>query len=107
MQTVNEITADDTNNIEQKKEIIALSINQKELLELEKLDGCYVIKTDLLDLDKNTAHDRYKQRKVKSSLVRSSFAYYTFLLFAAHLIILRYRNYFIHRSLAGFKIKQN
>ena len=45
---------DNTSNIKQKEEIITLSINQKELLELEKLDGCYVIKTDLLDLDKNT-----------------------------------------------------
>lgn len=35
-------------------------LNKEALEEAGRLDGCYVIKTDVLDLDKETIHDRYK-----------------------------------------------
>ena len=34
--------------------------NKEALDEAGRLEGCYVIKTDVLDLDKETIHDRYK-----------------------------------------------
>ncbi len=58
---------------------IKLVINQEALKEMGKLDGCYVLKTDLsaTSMDKDTVHDRYKDlatvehafRTMKTSLL--------------------------------------
>ncbi len=41
--------------------IISIKINEGELVEESKLDGCYVLKTDLKkSVDKETIHERYK-----------------------------------------------
>jgi len=49
---------EDTNNDRN----IKLVINENCLAEISELDGCYVIKTDILDknIDKKTIHERYK-----------------------------------------------
>lgn len=38
----------------------ALCIDSDKLAQLEQLDGCYCLKTDILDVDKEIIHDRYK-----------------------------------------------
>jgi transposase len=45
-----------------KSRIISLKINEEKSKEIAELDGCYVVKTDVPkgELDKQTAHDRYK-----------------------------------------------
>jgi transposase len=45
-----------------KKRSVRIEINDIELEEIEKLDGCYTIKTNLssVDASKETIHDRYK-----------------------------------------------
>jgi len=49
-------------NIDQEKRQLSLNINQKTLKEAKKLDGCYIIKTDLKKetLSAKEVHDRYK-----------------------------------------------
>lgn len=53
--------------------IIKTSIDQKVLIKVSELDGCYVVKTDVsaTELDAQTAHDRYKD------LVKVEFAFRT------------------------------
>lgn len=47
---------------------LALTINTKALTALEKLDGCYCIKTDVMKHDKTIIHQRYKDlAKVESA----------------------------------------
>jgi transposase len=49
-------------NVEAKERKIVLITDQETLCEIEKLDGCYVLKTDLSkqEADKETVHARYK-----------------------------------------------
>ncbi|MEN9390875.1 MAG: hypothetical protein RL017_172 [Pseudomonadota bacterium] len=47
---------------------LSLIIDQQKLQSLEQLDGCYCLKTDILDLDKELIHQRYKDlAKVESA----------------------------------------
>ena len=39
---------------------LKLSVDEERLEEVSRLDGCYVIKTDVFDLDKEIIHDRYR-----------------------------------------------
>lgn len=56
------IVADDNNRI------LSLKVNPKLLQKLEQLDGCYCLKTDILDQDKKLIHQRYKDlAKVESA----------------------------------------
>jgi len=52
------VKIEQTNN----ERIISFVIDEDNLAEKSKLDGCYVIKTDILDqsIDKETIHERYK-----------------------------------------------
>jgi transposase len=43
------------------KEDCTLSVNEEALAEESRLDGCYAIKTDLLEVPAQIIHDRYKE----------------------------------------------
>ena len=47
-------------NISLTNSNISVQIDQKALEQESQLDGCYTIKTDILDIDKQVIHDRYK-----------------------------------------------
>lgn len=46
--------------VEIKDERLKILLNKETLKEVASLDGCYVIKTDVPDLDKEIIHERYK-----------------------------------------------
>ena len=59
--------------LEQERNI-SISIDKDALAEIEKLDGCYVIKTDLSkdQADKETVHDRYRDLALVEQAFRTS-----------------------------------
>lgn len=52
---------------------LILDVNEEQKKEESKLDGCYVIKTDLkkIDVDAQTIHDRYKELAVVENAFRT------------------------------------
>ncbi len=59
---IDKVKIDKWTRILSKGRIFSVEINDIELSEIEKLDGCYAIKTNLsaTDASKETIHDRYK-----------------------------------------------
>lgn len=53
---------------------LAMQIDKDKLVEISRLDGCYVIKTNLLDktVSKETIHDRYKDLTLVEQTFRTS-----------------------------------
>jgi len=60
--------------IEENKRRITLSVDEAALAETSKLDGCYVLKTDLVsgEASKETVHIRYKDLALVESAFRTS-----------------------------------
>lgn len=50
---------------------LQIKLDNDSLEEKEKLDGCYCIKTDLRDLDKQVIHDRYKDLAMVENAFRT------------------------------------
>jgi len=59
---IDKLKIDKWTTVRSKGKIFSVEINDIELSEIEKLDGCYTIKTNLsaIDASKKTIHDRYK-----------------------------------------------
>ncbi len=59
---IDNLKIDKWSKVRAKRRSFSIEINDIELKEIEKLDGCYVIKTNLsaADVSKKTVHDRYK-----------------------------------------------
>jgi len=59
---ISKLRIDKWTKVRSKNRIFSVEVNDIELSEIEKLDGCYAIKTNLsaTDASKETIHDRYK-----------------------------------------------
>ena len=59
---ISKLRIDKWTKVRSKGRILSVEIDDTELSEIEKLDGCYAIKTNLsaTDASKETIHDRYK-----------------------------------------------
>lgn len=59
---INKLRIDKWTKVRSKGRIFSVDVNDIELSEIEKLDGCYAIKTNLsaTDASRETIHDRYK-----------------------------------------------
>ena len=58
---INKLKISDWLNIERNEKVFTVKVDEEKLAEESKLDGCYVIKSNLPELiDKQIIHDRYK-----------------------------------------------
>jgi hypothetical protein len=69
---INKLKTDKWITIEAKKRTILTIVDEKKLQELSRLDGCYIIKTNLVnEVDKETVHNRYKDLAFVESAFRT------------------------------------